>query len=349
MPRAQAIAKISRGLGRKRTASTKPKLKFIANTWVSNTLEAPLRRQVLVGAPEPKESGWSVGIHADVPGRPRIGSITIGRDYAVKRCTSGAQMKRRLAAKGGAGRGAEGSPGRLITPRCRFYCADSVRGCARMKGMSVDLLLTDPPYNISSPYAAERQIPRRIRKTGADFIMPRGEFGEWDHGFSTEWTGTILPKVGGWAVIFCAHAQIKEYADHLAKHGFVAVGALAWHKTNPVPFNHRFKLLSAFETAVVGKRPSAKFNGKSVHNVFTYKSPSPSERLHPTQKPVKLMEELVGLFTDGGDTVLDPFAGSATALEAAVSLGRRCIGYENDPRYYGTARDKLAGILAGRR
>ena len=344
MSKSRAMTKIQRGLDKKRTSDKKPNLKFIANTWINNTLDESLRRKILAGTPKPKSTGWTISIRANVAGKPLIGSMSIDRDYNIVSCTKPAQLRKKLA-------GASKAPKRpdkkrLITARCKFYCADSLAGCKGLDDMSIDLLLTDPPYNISSPYAAERQIPRRIRKTGADFIMPKGEFGEWDHGFSTKWTDIILPKVKGWAVIFCSHVQIKEYSDHLTKHGFVAVGALAWHKTNPVPFNHRFKLLSAFETAVVGKRPSTKFNGKSVHNVFTFKSPSPSERLHPTQKPVRLMEELVRLFTSKGDIVLDPFAGSATTLAASVSLGRRYVGYESDPKYYSLACERSARDIA---
>ena len=202
----------------------------------------------------------------------------------------------------------------------------------------MDLLLTDPPYGISNPYTCESQIPRRIRKDGSDFIMPRGEFGEWDYGFSpTSWTDVVLPKVRGWAVIFCAQSQIKEYSDILQRHKFNAVGTLVWHKTNPVPFNHKFKPINAWEAAVIGKRPGTKFNGKTVHNVFTYKSPSPQQRIHPTQKPLPLFEHLVDLFSSSKNLVLDPFAGSGTTVIAAMKMSRRVLAYENNKRYYDDA------------
>lgn len=220
---------------------------------------------------------------------------------------------------------------------------DGIAGSKRLPDLSVDLLLTDPPYGISSPYTCEKQIPRRIRKDGSDFIMPSGDFGEWDHGFDPgEWTSAVLPKVGGWAVIFCAQAQIGEYSGILARHRFNAVGTLVWHKTNPVPFNHRYKMVNAWEAAVVGKRPGTKFNGKTVHNVFTHKSPSPQHRIHPTQKPLGLIKELVGLFSDAGDTVLDPFAGSGTTVVAAREMNRKAVAYENNREHYEAAAARLA-------
>jgi len=207
----------------------------------------------------------------------------------------------------------------------------------------VDLLLTDPPYGISVPYTCENQIPRRIRKDGSDFIMPKGEFGDWDHGFSPKkWTDVVIPKVRGWAVIFCAQSQIKEYSDILQDHKFNAIGMLVWHKTNPVPFNHRYKPINAWEAAVIGKRPGTKFNGKTVHNVFTFKSPSPQHRIHPTQKPLPLIETLVELFSSSGDLVLDPFAGSGTTVIASINKSRNVLAWENNMEHYEAATKRIS-------
>ncbi len=224
-----------------------------------------------------------------------------------------------------------------------FY-GDGIEGAAMLADRSVDLLLTDPPYSISSAYTCEGQIPRRLRTNGSDFIMPKGDFGPWDKNFSPEeWTNVVMPKVRGWATIFCAQAQIGTYVDVLRSHGFNAVGTIVWHKTNPVPFNTRFKPVNAWEAGVVGKRPGTKFHGiGTVHNVFTYKSPSPQHRIHPTQKPLDLFRELTRLFSQPGDLVLDPFAGSATTVCAAIELGRKVIAFENDERHYLAARERTS-------
>lgn len=224
-----------------------------------------------------------------------------------------------------------------------FY-GDGIAGTATMMDKSVDLLLTDPPYSISNAYTCERQIPRRLRTDGGDFIMPKGDFGTWDRDFSPQaWTDVVVPKVRGWAVIFCAQAQIGEYVEILRSHGFNAVGTIVWHKTNPVPFNTRFKPVNAWEAGVVGKRPGTKFHGTgTVHNVFTCKSPSPQNRIHPTQKPLGLFRELTQLFSKRGDLLLDPFAGSATTVCAALELRRNVIAFESDERHYRAACDRLS-------
>ena len=66
-----------------------------------------------------------------------------------------------------------------------------------------------------------------------------------------------------------------------------------------------------------------------------------SERLHPTQKPLGLMIDLVQQFTDPGDLVVDPFCGSGSTGVACVRLGRRFLGYEIDPSFAAMARARL--------
>ena len=227
---------------------------------------------------------------------------------------------------------------RLTGELYEFRLGDGVAGASALRDGEVDLLLTDPPYGISKPYTCEKQIPRRLRKDGRDFIMPKGNFGAWDQVVDPGmWLDAVLPKVGGWAVSFCAQSQIGEYVECLSDHKFSAVGTLVWQKTNPVPFNHKYKPINAWEALVCGKRPGTKFNGRVVHNVFVYKSPSPQQRIHPTQKPLHLMQEFISLFTDEGDFVYDPFGGAGTTLIAANSQRRRVLSYEADANIFAAA------------
>jgi len=348
MDQTRLMSKIQNGLvsRSKEKPRTRTKLKFVANTWINNSLGS-LRTEVIVGNPTLVNGSWVVGLHKGKRTNPAIGKLTIDNKMHIIKAPSITKLKKDLKKNTDVSNRYKRTT-QFITNNHSLTKADCLTECQKIKNGSIELLLTDPPYGISNQYASERQIPRRVRANGGDFIMPKGDFGSWDHNFSPDgWTNVILPKIGGWAVIFCSHVQIKEYSDILEKHGFVAIGALVWHKTNPVPFNHKFKPLNAWETAVYGKRPGTKFNGKSVHNVFTYKSPSPQHRIHPTQKPLGLMEELIELLTDKGDTVLDPFAGSATTTLAAINKGRKSIAFENNDECYNRALSRLKShILA---
>ncbi len=81
--------------------------------------------------------------------------------------------------------------------------------------------------------------------------------------------------------------------------------------------------------------------GQRADNILHVPAKSGDSGLHPTQKPLELMELLIGLATVEGQTVLDPFAGSGTTLLAAKRLGRRYIGFENNPEYHASAVARL--------
>ena len=336
-------------IGDARTAAIPRKLevKAAVNDWMSANLDG-IRTKLALGKPSQVQDDpprWLVPLVVK-HGRSShsVGEVHLDDELNVVQATERETIERCVQGiwKRGKGRG-EFSVRTSMEDFGLFY-GDGIEGAAMLADRSVDLLLTDPPYSISSAYTCERQIPRRLRTNGSDFIMPKGDFGPWDKNFSPEeWTNIVMPKVCGWAAIFCAQAQIGKYVDILRSHGFNAVGTIVWHKTNPVPFNTRFKPVNAWEAGVVGKRPGTKFHGSgTVHNVFTYKSPSPQHRIHPTQKPLALFRELTRLFSQPGDLVLDPFDGSATTVCAAVELGRKVIAFENDEHHYLTARERTS-------
>lgn len=223
-----------------------------------------------------------------------------------------------------------------------FRYGDGIKGATLLKDKSIDLLITDPPYGISNPYTCEKQVPRRLRKNGSDFIMPKGHFGDWDYEDTpTSWADIVMPKVRGWVAIFCAQEQIGEYSQILKNHKFNSVGTFVWQKTNPVPFNHKFKPINAWEAVVIGKRPGTKFNGKVIHNIITCKSPSPQERIHPTQKPVVVIEKFIEYFSNENDFLFDPFAGSATSVIASINMNRKILAYEKDIEFYNSAYKRI--------
>ena len=330
------------------TVEQKIKIKAAANDWTSRHL--PIERKLIIHTPpaySQTDRAWAIDLTIkNGSGSPIIvGRLLIDSDACVVKAQDPEIISSRLShrmcnietghltIKGAA----------LVGKGYEFRLDDGVECSRTLADKSIDLLLTDPPYGISSPYTCEGQVPRRLRKNGADFIMPRGHFGDWDGPIRPdEWTAVVLPKVGGWAVIFCAQSQIGEYTDILKAHRFNAIGTLVWQKTNPVPFNHKYKPINAWEALVVGKRPGTRFNGSVVHNVFRCKSPSPQQRIHPTQKPLSLLEEFTRLFSSEGDFVFDPFAGSASTLIAAHRLSRRVVAYEREAGIYQLACKRIA-------
>lgn len=332
---------------KKRPLTTERKIavRALANEWISEHF--PINRKEL-GHTAPVSVGDECRIEL-ITWRGKkaipVGALSVnGRSAHLADGTTVAQIRTALDAIRKCNRPRRNEIKTLRGDFYDFHFGDGVGGAKALADGSVDLLLTDPPYGISSAYGCEKQVPRRLRKDGRDFIMPKGYFGDWDVQIPEpkKWTAAILPKVKGWAVIFCAHNQIADYEGILKTRGFVAVGAMVWQKTNPVPFNHTHKPINAWEAIVVGKRPGTPFNGRVVHNVFKYKSPSPHQRIHPTQKPLDLIAEFVRLFSPQGGFVLDPFAGSATTVIAAASERRRVIAFENDAEVFAAASGRIA-------
>lgn len=327
-------------------------IRAAANEWIGETF--PKHRRHLAHTRPKRDSGmWAVQLVTQriegldglgLPGQLWITDDAIPCQTTICQKTVCREIDRLLAA-------GESPPETEIVHEgdgFEFWFGDGIGAVAEYDDRAIDLLLTDPPYGISNAYTCENQISRRLRKNGSDFIMPKGDFGAWDKAVNPHaWTAEVLPKVGGWAVIFCAQAQIGIYCGILESFKFNSVGTLVWKKTNPVPFNHRFKPINSWEALVVGKRPGTKFNGHVVHNVFTHKSPSPQQRIHPTQKPLPLMREFVELFSDAGDLIYDPFAGAATTLIAAAELKRHAVSYENDWTIYQRARGRIVAALEG--
>ena len=94
---------------------------------------------------------------------------------------------------------------------------------------------------------------------------------------------------------------------------------------------------------VLYKDKLPKFNneGRMIFNCFEWPRDTSTPKVHPTQKPVPLLEEIIRIFTDEGDVVIDPCAGSGTTLRAAMQIGRRAYGFEIKKDFFKLAQEKI--------
>lgn len=149
-----------------------------------------------------------------------------------------------------------------------------------------------------------------------------------------------------WALVFSdAESQHLWQAD-LESCGMQHVRVGAWIKVGCTPQFTGDRPAAGFEAIEIAHRPGRKrWNGGGSHAVWSVpidlNRDRKTPRDHTTQKPLKLMTQLVSLFADRGDTILDPFMGSGTTLVAAKRCGMRAIGIEAQEKYCETAARRL--------
>ena len=214
-----------------------------------------------------------------------------------------------------------------------IQCLDCIEGMQILPDKSFDLVIADPPYGISRDLNCEDERLGTTAKLSFNF-------GKWDK-FDMKWFGEAIKKTKGWLVTFCAKKDIGKYWDALEKNGFIAIDSAVWLKPDPLPLNAKSRFLNAWEALVIGKRPGAYFGSNYSHNVFKYQAPKRKNRIHPTQKPLELIKEIIKLTTKQGDLVLDPFIGSGTTAIACRQLGRDFIGFEIDKDYFIKANRRI--------
>ncbi len=169
------------------------------------------------------------------------------------------------------------------------------------------------------------------------------------------------PKEKGKApamIVFCAFEQISMVIGEAKKHGLQKNYPLIFIKNySSQVLKANMKIVGATEYAVVlyrEKLPKFNNNKRMVFNWFEWNKDNKNiyPKIHPTQKPVQLLKRLIEIFTDEGDVVIDPVAGSATTLRACAELNRNCYGFEIKKDFYKKATEKminkdiLNGILA---
>ena len=231
--------------------------------------------------------------------------------------------------------------------RCTLRKSDFARFLGALPPDCADLVLTDPPYNISRKTGFSS-----LGKNSVERFAVSMDFGEWDH------AEIDLPRLaelsyralrsGGTAIVFYDIWKLTNLADALTAAGFVQLRLIEWIKTNPVPLNSkRNYLTNSREIAVLGvKRGKPTFNSEYDNGQYHYPIPNNGARYHPTQKPLPLFTDLIEKHSRPGDLVIDPFVGSGTTAVAAVMRGRKFAGGDVDGGYIKIAKQRVERVMA---
>ncbi len=217
-----------------------------------------------------------------------------------------------------------------------------------IESKSVNLILIDPPYEISRPTNFQNG-----EKTGRDTDRFRisMDFGEWDKNFTgldfVIKEGYRILKDGGTFICFYDLWKITPLKEMFEKNKYKQIRYIEWLKTNPVPINSKINYLTnAREIAVSAIKVSKPtFHSSYDNGIYEYPICQDKGRFHPTQKPLAFMEALIEKHSNEGDLILDCFAGSCTTGVAALNKNRNFIGCEIDKEYYDKSILRLNPIL----
>ena len=230
------------------------------------------------------------------------------------------------------------------------------------------LIIADIPYNLGNKaYASNPQWYVDGDNKNGESKLAGASFFDTDNDFKInnffDFCTRYLnkePKSGGQKgrssnapamIVFCAFEQIPMVVEQGKKHGLKHSYPLIFCKNfSAQVLKANMKIVNACEYAVVLYREKLpKFNnigsdGKNhmIFNWFEWKRDSKEvPKIHPTQKPVNVLKELIKIFTDEGDVVIDPCCGSASTLRACAELNRSCYGFEIKKNFCKDAKDKM--------
>jgi hypothetical protein len=219
----------------------------------------------------------------------------------------------------------------------------------------VDHVITDPPYEAES-HSMARRVQRgpergtaRARKEMRVETLPFAPIDEETRQMVSDYFRSLARR---WSLVFCQAEAAHKWEAAMVSAGLSRRRWCVWTKPDGQPQFSGDRPGVGYETIVAcHAKGKSRWGGGGKLGVFRYAKQADGfggAMPHPTTKPEPLMLELVALFTDPGDTILDPFAGSGTTLVAAKRLGRKAIGIELSPAYCDVIVSRLRqGSLLG--
>ena len=259
--------------------------------------------------------------------------------------------------------------------KCELY-NDNFQNYKRYGIQKAQLVIADIPYNVGTNFYGSNPMWYKggDNKNGESKLAGKAAFNTYFNFNIAEYfhfCNRLLkpePKKAGargrssdapCMVIFCAFEQMQMVIKYAEKHGFKNYIHLTFIKNySPQVLKANMRVVGATEHALVLYRDKLpKFrnglqvdeNGKNIRGtgkmVFDWmmweKDGKDIPKIHPTQKPVNVLKKIIEIFTDPGDIVIDPCAGSGTTLRAAHDLGRSAYGFEVSKEFYNEASSKM--------
>lgn len=261
----------------------------------------------------------------------------------------------------------EDSSIRKIKTKVELY-HDHFENAKRYQIPHAQLIIADIPYNLgNNAYASNPQWYIDGDNSNGESKLAGKSFFDTDNDFKinnffdfcTRYLNKEPKKSGERGrssnapamIVFCAFEQIPMVIEQGKKHGLMKSYPLIFIKNySSQVLKANMKIVGATEYAIVLYRDKLpKFNNKDkfgenrmIFNWFEWKRDGKDiPKIHPTQKPVNLLKQLIKVFTDEGDVVIDPCAGSGSTLRACIELNRSCYGFEIKKEFVKRAKEEM--------
>lgn len=212
----------------------------------------------------------------------------------------------------------------------KVFNEDCLEGMKRIKDNSIDLLLTDIPYGMDFQSNYRKQKHKKIANDTNVNWFP-------------DWINEIdrIAKNEAHLYIFCSHHKIDFSKSEIQKYRKVK-NILIWEKNNTGMGDLEGDYAPKYEMVIFCSNGTKKLNGRRDSNII--KANRTQNNLHPTEKPIDLMEYFIHKSSKENDLVLDTFAGSGSTLVASKNTKRNFIGFEIEEDYIKTIDNRLAQI-----
>lgn len=206
---------------------------------------------------------------------------------------------------------------------------DSLTVLREMASESVDAIITDPPYGINY----------HTKGTGASIKNDKSPF-IW---FLYDAFRVLKSGSSGQGTIVCfTRWDVQQvFIDAMKLAGFQVKSEVIWDKVLHGMGDCKAQFAPTHENIIFAVKGKFSFPGHRPNDLVRVSKLPSSQMIHPTEKPVGLLADLITAVTKPGDLILDPFAGSGSTLVAAKKTGRRFIGIELDDEYYGKAQRRI--------
>lgn len=218
------------------------------------------------------------------------------------------------------------------------------------------LIIADIPYNLgNNAYASRSDWYINGDNKNGESDKANSSFFDTDENFNIynffRFCSRLLkkePKEKGQApclIVFCSFQQQEMVIKYAYDHGFKNYIPLVFiKKSSAQVLKANMKIVGGTEYALVlyrDKLPKFNNDGKMIMNWFNWEVDNKYPKIHPTQKPIPVLKKLISIFTDAGDVVIDPVAGSGSTLRACAELNRNCYGFEIKKDFYKDAKERM--------